>query len=335
MATKKFTTIKHTAYEIFLLLYKSLPLHSSPITSNPKDISTSLKNSTYIINNALICDISCKTQLINLATTFQFSNQFHFYTDGAVKALSTTECLSGYGCTQTLPSSPKLTFKGTLFFPSSTKSEAIAILSSAIITIPMGSNRTIFTDSANCINTFLRQAQTPSTVSTTTTQTEPLSNLKSYFSDHFHTKLNYNPQKSESTQCRGNALNDEADRLANEGCHSPHPIIVNFKFFKETSLGYFNWNNIYVVDRNIRKYADNPIRATIFNSLINNSSLSPISNSIMEGHIDWHYTKKWIAFNPFDSPTSEKFSKIQGTKIKKCNLIYPTLFKEPKSRNVT
>jgi hypothetical protein len=161
VATKNLITIKHTAYELFLMLYKSLPLQPSPLSLHILDITASIKNSIHTINNALICDALCKTQLIEHAKTFQFFNQFHFYTDSAVKSLGTTDCLSGYGWIQTSPSSPKLIFKGsTLFSPSSTKSEVMAILI-AIIILPIGSTCTIFIDSANCINTFYDKLNNP------------------------------------------------------------------------------------------------------------------------------------------------------------------------------
>ncbi|CAB4410638.1 unnamed protein product [Rhizophagus irregularis] len=88
-------------------------------------------------------------------------------------------------------------------------------------------------------------------------------------------------------------------------------------------LGLIKWNNIYVIDRNVRKWLNNVINPQIFNSLINNSSLSPIKEQIINGDIDWTFTHEWINSNPLDSPDA-KLSRIQGSKIKKCNFIYPT-----------
>ncbi|PKY39276.1 hypothetical protein RhiirA4_452438 [Rhizophagus irregularis] len=53
--------------------------------------------------------------------------------------------------------------------------------------------------------------------------------------------------------------------------------------------------------------------------------LSPIKNQIINGEIDWSFTKEWLNHNPLDVPCSAKLSKIQGTKIKKCNFIYPSI----------
>jgi hypothetical protein len=59
--------------------------------------------------------------------------------------------------------------------------------------------------------------------------------------------------------------------------------------------------------------------------MINNSSLKPIKSQLINGDIDWSFTKEWINHNPFDAPCSEKLSKIQSTKLKKINFIYPTV----------
>jgi hypothetical protein len=41
--------------------------------------------------------------------------------------------------------------------------------------------------------------------------------------------------------------------------------------------------------------------------------------------VDWHFTQLWIKHNPFDTPTSDKLSKLHSSKIKKSNFIYPTI----------
>jgi hypothetical protein len=100
---------------------------------------------------------------------------------------------------------------------------------------------------------------------------------------------------------------------------------VNFKFFKKSSLGFINWNHIYIVDRNIWSFANTPIQATLFNSVVSNSSLTLINDHIINRSIDWYFTKLWINYNHYDSPTSEKLACKQGSKIKKANFLYPTL----------
>lgn len=52
--------------------------------------------------------------------------------------------------------------------------------------------------------------------------------------------------------------------------------------------------------------------------------LAPIDSHISNGLIDWHATASWINHNPYDFPTSEKLSKLQGTKVKHSNFIYLT-----------
>jgi hypothetical protein len=58
---------------------------------------------------------------------------------------------------------------------------------------------------------------------------------------------------------------------------------------------------------------------------VSNSSLTPINDHIINGSIDWYFTKLWINYNHYDSPTCEKLARKQGSKIKKANFLYPTL----------
>ncbi|EXX57708.1 uncharacterized protein OCT59_029798 [Rhizophagus irregularis] len=59
--------------------------------------------------------------------------------------------------------------------------------------------------------------------------------------------------------------------------------------------------------------------------MVNNKALSPIKQQIIDGDIDWTFTKEWLNFNDQDVPCSAKLSKQQGSRIKKCNFIYPTI----------
>ncbi|CAB4437487.1 unnamed protein product [Rhizophagus irregularis] len=59
--------------------------------------------------------------------------------------------------------------------------------------------------------------------------------------------------------------------------------------------------------------------------MINNKALAPIKEQILNGDIDWTFTKEWLNYNPSDAPCSAKLSKEQGNKKKKCNFIYPTI----------
>ncbi|CAB4473563.1 unnamed protein product [Rhizophagus irregularis] len=122
-----------------------------------------------------------------------------------------------------------------------------------------------------------------------------------------------------------NPHNDEADLLAKAGAHITEPIIVNHKFFSKQSLGFISWNRLHVIDRNVRKWADNVIQPLLFNSMVNNKALSPIKQQIIDGDIDWTFTKEWLNSNDHDALCSIKLSKQQGNRIKKCNFIYPTI----------
>ncbi|PKC00477.1 hypothetical protein RhiirA5_428123 [Rhizophagus irregularis] len=59
--------------------------------------------------------------------------------------------------------------------------------------------------------------------------------------------------------------------------------------------------------------------------MVNNTSLTPIKQQIIDGDIDWTFTKEWLNHNPTDAPCSAKLSKRQGARLKKCNFIYPTI----------
>lgn len=59
--------------------------------------------------------------------------------------------------------------------------------------------------------------------------------------------------------------------------------------------------------------------------MLNNSSLKPVEQHILNGHIDWTFIQQWMRYNPTNSPTSESLYKKQGSRIKKSNFIHPTL----------
>lgn len=76
------------------------------------------------------------------------------------------------------------------------------------------------------------------------------------------------------------------------------PWLLTTNFFSDSSLSLIKWNDLYVVDQNVRRWSNNVIRAKIFNSLINNSSLKPIEQHILDGRIDWVIIKQWMNHNP-------------------------------------
>ncbi|PKK59906.1 hypothetical protein RhiirC2_789883 [Rhizophagus irregularis] len=209
--------------------------------------------------------------------------------------IGTINSKSGFGWLQTNPSSPQLTFNGsTIIFPSSFKSESLAILT-ILLVLPFHAICHIYTDSQNCIDIFNQKLLLPTIIH--------LVKVKGH---------------------SNNKGNDQADALAKEGSKSDNPILVDHKFFKQSSLALFNYNHIYIIDRNVRKWSNTPIQSRIFNMAMNNSSMSPINHQITHGDIDWHYTKQWINFNPTDTPTSTKLRNIQSSKIKKSTFNYPT-----------
>lgn len=119
----------------------SLPPHHYP-TTTPLAADTLLKAVISQINDSLLCaDTIKKSQLINIANSFHRRSNYIFYTDGSVLNLGTQQCSSGFGWLGTMKYSNKSEFKGsTVFLPSSTKAEAMALLT-AIITLPNNSKK--------------------------------------------------------------------------------------------------------------------------------------------------------------------------------------------------
>ncbi|CAB5321234.1 unnamed protein product [Rhizophagus irregularis] len=124
VGTKPQLTLNHVAYNIFL---QRAGISTSLVTPNTSILPInpiSLNNSLQIIDASLICNDMIKSDLKIISTNFANYQNFHFYTDGSVKALGQQGCKSGFGWIQVSNDAPKLTFSGsTVFFPSSYKSE--------------------------------------------------------------------------------------------------------------------------------------------------------------------------------------------------------------------
>ncbi|EXX59851.1 hypothetical protein RirG_185290 [Rhizophagus irregularis DAOM 197198w] len=162
VATKPFHTLRHIAYEHFIKIDKS-PLNTSSqrpldVTLTPNTSSPS-NNIDNHIDHALICHPDLKIELKSCAKKLESEILLTFYTDGSVQYIGTTHSISGYGWTQVQPFTPRINFKGsTVFFPSSSKSESMGILTALIIS-PFNCRINIYTDSANCINIFNTRMQ--------------------------------------------------------------------------------------------------------------------------------------------------------------------------------
>ncbi|PKB98789.1 hypothetical protein RhiirA5_430804 [Rhizophagus irregularis] len=326
VSTKPLHFIRYSAHSIYLAQHNIntiTPVHTSlSANSQTSDNDDIIKQLTLPIQSALLCKDFIKSSLIDIAKKFLPFTNFEFYSDGSVSNIGTINSKSGFGWLQTNPSIPQLSFNGsTIFFPSSFKSESLAILT-ILLVLPFYATCHIYTDSQNCIDIFNQKLLSP-TIS-------PRRRLKQnnfliwdlifWLISHHHLTVHLVKVKGHSN----NKGNDQADALAKKGRISDDPILINHKFFQQSSLALFNYNHIYIIDRNIRKWSDTPIQSRIFNMAVNNSSLSPINHQITHGDIDWHYTKQWINFNPTDTPTSTKLRNIQSSKIKKSTFNHPT-----------
>ncbi|PKC57933.1 hypothetical protein RhiirA1_471729 [Rhizophagus irregularis] len=193
----------------------------------------------------------------------------------------------------------------------------------ALLVSPFNCRVNIYTDSANCITTFNTRMHLG-----IVSPRQKLKQSNFLLWDLIFFLINQKNLLVTLFKVPGhsnNLYNDEADTLAKAGAHIREPIIINHKFFAHQSLGFASWNRLHVIDRNVRKWADNVIQPLIFNSMINNKALIPIKKQILDGEIDWTFTREWLNYNNSDAPCSINLSKYHGNKIKKCNFIYPTI----------
>ncbi|PKK60328.1 hypothetical protein RhiirC2_719193 [Rhizophagus irregularis] len=186
----------------------------------------------------------------------------------------------------------------------------------AIIVSPYNCSLNIYTDSASCINVFATLLNSPII--------SPRQKLKQtnflvwdlifFLIKEKHLLITLRKVKGHGDDDNNNIANT----LAKAGAHIKDPIIVNHKFFYQQILGIVSWNNKHVIDHNVRKWSQNVIQPLIFNSMVNNTSLTPIKIQIIDGDIDWTFTKEWLNHNPTDAPCSAKLSKRQGARKIAC-----------------
>lgn len=148
--------MKYIYFYIYNQQHHNVIPHFNPLASS--DIDSQSQTIIAQINNS-ICTDDIKTELIAISNNFRQQNNFIFHTDGSVLNLGTQQCSPYFGWLETHHGSNTTEFKGsTVFLPSSAKAEAMAILTT-IFMITHNSHAIIYTDSANCINTFNKHHQ--------------------------------------------------------------------------------------------------------------------------------------------------------------------------------
>ncbi|CAB4482877.1 unnamed protein product [Rhizophagus irregularis] len=110
------------------------PNSIDPTPSN-NSIQTALLSQIHAhIDSALLCHNNIKKELKLLASQLEKETLLTFYTDGSVKHIGTSRCSSGYEWIQCQANTPNESFhRSTIFFPSSTKSESMGILTAIIV----------------------------------------------------------------------------------------------------------------------------------------------------------------------------------------------------------
>lgn len=163
---------------------------------------------------------------------------------------STTDCKMGFGWHQTqncqLLNSQVLQY----YLPSSTKAETFAILTAALLCCPSNSTTTIYSDSANCISTFYSFIAQKSV--SPRRRLKQNSHLAWLLRQIYLFKTTFSLVEKVTTHS-GNLDNEKADKLAKQGLESLDPIIINHRFIT-SSLGFFAWNNMAIINRNVRKW---------------------------------------------------------------------------------
>ncbi|CAB5210128.1 unnamed protein product [Rhizophagus irregularis] len=95
VSTKPLLTLNHVAYNIFLQRAGISTSLVTPHTTTLPINQISPNDPLHIIDASLICNDMIKNDLKNISTNFADYQNFHFYTDGSVKALGQQGCKSG------------------------------------------------------------------------------------------------------------------------------------------------------------------------------------------------------------------------------------------------
>src|SRR5438034_6642831 len=157
----------------------------------------------------------------------------------------TPECKMGFGWIRSHPSFPVLTFKGnTIINPSSSKAEAMAILS-ALCTCSCNCTVDIYTDSQNCIDIFNSLFKNDKYRRTLKIKNHSIWTVIMQTVEKFHLKVILHKVKAHSNLTE----NDMADQLAKEGSHLPHPILINPKTFPTIAVP--TWNDSLHINQDI------------------------------------------------------------------------------------
>ncbi|PKK69723.1 hypothetical protein RhiirC2_712442 [Rhizophagus irregularis] len=303
--------------------------NSSPLPNNPILYQSSLEQhidleKIHILNRNLILQLvtpnSLHIPLLKITLSLSSYNNLEFYTDGSLNREYETPIM-GYGWIFTSNLVDNIKHSGSCKdWPSSSKAELVAILTSLIV-CPPNSNIHIHTDSAACIATF-NSLYSPKL---TARQFQKLNNCTLWNTiKHIINTLKLKVSLFKVKVHSGHALNDAADLLAKNGILSKDFFQINIQYLP-TQRCHLTFNDSIIIDRNIRKSVKRIINFQYFEQHLSHQNLHKLKDYTLDNIIDWEFSQLWFKYNPFTKLTSEKYSKHVSWQIKCSSYNLPTL----------
>jgi len=191
-------------------------------TSNSSNITIT----TYSIPN-IFEHSSLTNNLQQIANYNSNLSELHFYTDGSVINLGTSQCSMGIGWVQVSNDSVLHTFQAqTKYWPCSFKSELTAILS-ALITAPRNCTINIYTDSQSVISKYNSLSNSTTTIPYTHTPYFSLWNTLINFIKSYNIHIIFH----KVTAHQDNKYNNLADQLARNHYNLPYLIFTSYNTY--------------------------------------------------------------------------------------------------------
>jgi ribonuclease HI len=302
------------AYNDFLASTGRINSLNLTVQSPPSTIdSNSAKNIKLI--NALISHSSIQHLLIEKSRILHPFVNIDFYTDGSFSQhFEPNEFPMGYGWTTSNLSPVNITFNGSLrYFPSSTKAEIMAILTSLIVAPPK-SHINIFTDSQAAIDGFYKSVKLSAL---SPRRYNKLNNNILWTTIHYIIKELELKIKLFKIKAHSNLLyNDIADAEAKVGRLFTIPIEINYQHLPSQRCTIV-WDDTIPLDKDIRKNIGSICNFKRMENHLNHENMSTIKKATANNLINWHASSRWFHYkDPAIVGTSLTHTKSVSWKIK-------------------